>query len=87
MKAKKGKAMNNKKYYRDLKKYRNTCNRQKRRYYGKSAVYDRHSWTSEEDDAILKHSIPDSELSPKIGHSVMAIQIRRSRLKKRKDKT
>lgn len=77
--------MNRKKQYRDLRKHRETCNRQNRRYYGKSAIYERHSWTSEEDDAVLEHSIPDSELSPKLGHSVRAIQIRRSRLRKREE--
>ena len=43
-------------------------------------------WTIEEDALILRHEMPDTELSRITGHGVKAIQIRRSRLKKWKDK-
>ncbi len=43
---------------------------------------DMEKWTSKQDEKVLKHDIPDSELSAIIHHSVKAIQIRRSRLKK-----
>lgn len=39
-------------------------------------------WTEEEEEMVLRHDIPDSQLSMIIGHSVAAIQIRRSRLKR-----
>ena len=40
-----------------------------------------------DDELVLAHSVSDHALSEKIGHSVRAIQIRRSRLKKREDKS
>lgn len=73
---------NRKKQYRDMEKYIKTCNSQKKRYYDKTAIYKPSCWTSKQDELVLKHTFPDSELSAKIGHSVEAIQIRRSRLKK-----
>lgn len=50
--------------------------------YRKTAIYKPNFWTSEQDKKVLKHDISDSELSAIIHHSVKAIQIRRSRLKK-----
>ncbi len=64
--------------YTDMEKFTKTRNR----YYRKTAIYKPNSWTSEQDKKVLKHDIPDSELSAIIHHSVKAIQIRRSRLKK-----
>lgn len=39
-------------------------------------------WTQAEDQLVREHSIPDRELSAKIGRSVRAIQIRRNRITK-----
>ncbi|MCD7846625.1 MAG: hypothetical protein LUG49_01100 [Oscillospiraceae bacterium] len=53
-----------------------------KRYYGKTAnLYSRHPWTAEEEKMVLEHSIPDSELSQKIGRSLKGIQEKRRRLK------
>ena len=75
--------MNRKKDYRDLKKHRDTCNKQNKRYYGKTSYkYERRRYTVEEDVLILSRSMTDSELSEKIHRSVKSIQIRRCRLNK-----
>ena len=68
--------------YKDMEKLRNTRNSQRKRYYDKTATYAPIPWTLEQDKAVLEHSITDTELSKIIKHSVCAIQIRRSRLKK-----
>ena len=47
-----------------------------------SNLYKRRPYTQEENELILKHSIPDRELSEKIQRSVLAIQHQRCRLKK-----
>lgn len=77
--------MNRKKDYKDMSKYAKTKNAYYKRYYGKTAVYEPHLWSNAEDAMVLEHSITDHELSEKIGRSVKAIQIRRSRLKKMKE--
>ncbi|MBQ9314046.1 MAG: hypothetical protein IJ220_03455 [Clostridia bacterium] len=75
--------MNRGSSYKDKEKWRSTCQKQKRRYYGKTAFqYSRRLWTIEEDKSILKRNLTDVELSQKIHRSVASIQIRRSRLKK-----
>lgn len=74
--------MNRKEGYCDLRRHRETCNRQNKRYYGKTAIYKPKPWSEHDDKLVLAHSITDHALSEKIGHSVKAIQIRRSRLKK-----
>lgn len=38
-------------------------------------------FTEREDALILAHSVPDTKLSKRIGRSVCAIQMRRSRLR------
>ncbi|MCD7846917.1 MAG: hypothetical protein LUG49_02620 [Oscillospiraceae bacterium] len=54
----------------------------KKRYYGKTAnKYPKRAWTPEEEKMVLEHSIPDSELSQKIGRSLKGIQEKRRRLK------
>lgn len=68
--------------YTDTEKFTKTRKSQRNRYYRKTAIYPPNSWTYEQDKKVLKHDIPDSELSAIIHHSVKAIQIRRSRLKK-----
>lgn len=75
---------NKKQNYKDMEKYRKALNRQKKRYYTKTAIYDPSSWTLEHDKMVLDHKISDTELSSKIHHSVNAIQKRRWRLKNSK---
>ena len=80
--------MNRKKSYKDMKRFRNTCRKQKRRYYGKTAfLYEKRAWTKAEDNMVLEHKIPDVVLSAKTHRSVGAIQKRRCKLKKMKNDT
>lgn len=72
--------VNRKEGYRDLSLWRKTCDRQRKKYYAKTAIYPPQRWTIEEDRMVLEHKIPDSELSKQIHHSVKAIHVRRSRL-------
>lgn len=70
---------------KDLDKFRKNRYKWKAKYYKRTAgVYERRKWTSEEDERVLKHDIPDSELSKQISRSVAAIQIRRNRLRNKK---
>lgn len=73
--------MNRKSNYRNMDRFRITRNNQKNRYYGKSTIYPRSTWTFEQDKMVLEHSKSDSEISMIIQHSVKAIQNRRHRLK------
>lgn len=74
--------MNRKQQYRDKDKCRETCRRQKQRYYGRTSfLYPARLWTHEEDEMVTAHEITDSELSAKIERSVRAIQRRRWQLK------
>lgn len=75
---------NRKERYVDMKKYRKTRNAQRKRYYKKTANYEKRSWTEEENKRVLDHNISDTELSSEIKRSVQSIQIQRSRLKKKK---
>ena len=72
--------MNRKSEYRDLKKHAETCQRQNKRYYAKTTM-GRHLWQKWQDDLIVAHEMTDHQLSKIVGHSVKAIQVRRSRLK------
>ena len=74
--------MNRKDKYKDLNKWKETCQSQSRRYYRKTAfIYGRRRWTSDEEKMVYEHKIPDSVLSPIIQRSVVAIQKRRGILK------
>ncbi|MCD8006000.1 MAG: hypothetical protein LUF29_03355 [Oscillospiraceae bacterium] len=54
----------------------------RKKYYSKTSyLYNRHAWTEEEIKMVMEHTIPDSELSEKIGRSIKAIQEKRRRLK------
>ncbi len=75
--------MNRKKEYKNLDKYHETCRRQKQRYYGKTQLYEKHSWSCKEDEIVLERNMTDTEISSAIGRSVRAIQVRRSRLKQK----
>lgn len=69
--------------YKDDKKFiahQNRC-RKKNYQIGAIGCY-RHEWTEKEDQLILCFNGTDRELAKKINHSVQAIQIRRSRIKK-----
>jgi hypothetical protein len=68
-----------------MEKFRMARERQKARYYGKTtdAENRRQPWTVDEMIAILNKSKTDTELSKEIGRSVKAIQVMRSRAKKR----
>ena len=69
--------------YKDKDKARTIRNSQRLRYYQKTQLYpEKRRWTSEEDKAVLEHSITDTELSSILGRSVHAIQVRRNKLKK-----
>ncbi|MCD8007013.1 MAG: hypothetical protein LUF29_08655 [Oscillospiraceae bacterium] len=55
----------------------------RKRYYAKTAnLYSRRAWTEEETQLVMEHSIPDSELSVKLGRSLKGIQEKRRRMKK-----
>ncbi len=66
------------------KKYPSKWHKGKLRYYqksqGKQNSWKR--WTYEEEKMVMDHSMTDTQLSDKLGKSVMAIQIKRGRLKR-----
>ena len=70
-----------KKVYKDSEKYRKIRNKERIKYYRKTAIHPKKPWTKEDDAKVLAHEITDTELSKRIKHSVEAIQIRRCRLK------
>ena len=67
--------------YRDMEKYRETREKQKKRYYAKTEC-GRHRWQKWQDDLIIAHEMADHQLAKIVGHSVKATQVRRARLKK-----
>ena len=71
-----------KKNYKDMEKYKAYKRRNDRRYYAKTATYEKVEWTPEQEELVLKHEMTDTQLSNLTGHSVKAIQIKRCRLKK-----
>ena len=74
-----------KKYYADMEKFRRTANAQKRRYYGKTvnAKNRGEPWSKHEVERVFARDVTDTELSAEIGRSVRAIQVMRSRVRKR----
>ena len=66
--------------YRNRDDWWKTTHAQNKRYYKKTAIYGKVPWTKKQDAMVLAHSIPDSKLSERIGHSVQAIQCRRYKL-------
>lgn len=56
--------------------------KQKKRYYGKTAIYKRREWTMHEIERVFARDKTDFELSKEINRSVQSIQIKRSRLNK-----
>lgn len=71
--------MNRKNDYKDISKWRNTCRKQKNKYYGKTAFAENSHkpWSEEEIEMVMKHESPDRIISELIGRSMGAIQIRR----------
>ena len=69
--------------YKDMDKYYATRRAQIRRYLKRtgSGKYPPRSWTKEEDERVVAHSIPDRELGKQIERSVSAIIGRRHKLK------
>lgn len=69
--------------YKDMDKYYATRRAQIRRYLKRtgSGKYPPRSWTKEEDERVVAHSIPDRELGKQIKRSVSAISGRRHKLK------
>lgn len=67
--------------YKDIKKFRLTRNKGKRKYFSKTAKYKRRAWTELEDVIVLEHKKTDTEISNYIQRSVCSIQTRRCRLK------
>lgn len=52
-----------------------------KRYYARTAfLYERRRWTEAEDEMVIAHIVPDSELSPVIRRSMKSISNRRWRL-------
>lgn len=72
-------------HYTDMDKFSEARKRYNKKYYKRTAIYRKRAWTEEEDKLVLEQSITDTELSYLIERSVKSIQIRRSRLKKKKD--
>lgn len=69
----------------DLTKRKASRRSQHKRYYAKTAfMYDPRPWTEDEDALVMKHAIPDSELSTLIHRSLKSICNRRWRLSKKK---
>ena len=67
---------NQEKSYEYEKKYYNKTTNAKNRYL---------KWSKEEDNLVIKHNIPDRELSKILGRSMKAINVRRAKLKRRKN--
>ncbi|MCD7785129.1 MAG: hypothetical protein LUH18_06065 [Oscillospiraceae bacterium] len=54
----------------------------RKKYYAKTSnLYPKRAWTAEEEKLVMEHSVPDSELSAKIGRSLKSIQEKRRRLR------
>lgn len=74
--------MNRKSQYKDMEKWRKACNRQRKRYYAKTALYPPRKWTADEESMILDSKLSDHQLSPILHRSVEAIQLKRCKLRK-----
>ena len=82
--------MNRKSKYKNLERFRQTRNAQKRRYNQKTqnAPNSHQLWTENEIELVLAHTMPDMKLAKQLGRSVAAIQTcrkkygRRQKLKK-----
>lgn len=79
--------MNRKNEYKDLEKWRATCNRYNTKYYARTVEAEnrKQPYTEHEVALILEHSVTDTQLSKIIGRSVKAIQVKRAKLKNYKE--
>ena len=80
--------MNRKNEYKDLEKWRKSCENQRKRYYAKTTDAENKSqpYSVREIELILQHDITDTQLSKMIGRSVKAIQVKRAKLNKEDNK-
>ncbi|MCD8237798.1 MAG: hypothetical protein LUC92_00435 [Clostridiales bacterium] len=63
--------------------YRERKRIERHRYYSRTAnKYPPHLWTDEEEKMVMEHTVPDSELSDKLGRSVKSIQEKRRRIRR-----
>ena len=74
--------MNRKADYVDMKRFRETKQRQQRRYYAKRTNGLVHPWSELKLSCLLFYEGTDTELHELIGNSVQSIQTRRWQLKK-----
>lgn len=75
-----------KKDYKNMEKYSEYVKRNRKKNYEKGREGSkRHIWTEEEIGMIMdKNGMTDREIALKIGHSVLAIQTKRSQVKRSK---
>lgn len=68
--------------YRDMEKFKRTKREQHARYYHRTqdAPNSRQRWTCEEIELLMQKSMPDRELSEKIGRSMKAIITKRHKV-------
>lgn len=80
--------MNRKNEYKDLEKWRKSCENQRKRYYAKTTDAENKNkpYSDREIELILQHDITDTQLSKMIGRSVKAIQVKRAKLNKEDNK-
>ena len=67
---------------KNREKYKVNRRRYNKKYYARTRKYNYIRWTKEMDNMVLEHKITDTEMSDIIDKSVMAIQVRRWRLKR-----
>lgn len=78
--------MNRKNCYKDIGKWRETCHKQRLKYYRKTACAKNKNkpWTDEEIETVMRHDMPDHTISEILGRSVQAIQMQRYKENKRR---
>lgn len=76
--------MNRKNTYKDLDKWRASCNRGRKANYAKGRFNEgnRRKWTIAEMERVEKHDIPDRQLAEELKTTVQAIQLKRYRIRK-----
>ena len=78
--------MNRKNDYKNIDKWRETCHKQRLKYYRKTANAKNKNkpWTDEETEIVMLHDMPDHTISEIIGRSVQAIQMQRYKVNKKR---
>lgn len=71
-----------KKDYKNMDKFLETRNAQRKRYYQKTQGFKRKKWESKEIETILISDMTDPELSALLSRSVQSIQAMRCKMKK-----